>query len=85
MRLTSATTLRALMEQKDVSYADMARAAGRSKGFISHLTSGRRRTCLPEVADRIARRLDVHLELLFVESLSTTTVRAARQQRRTAA
>lgn len=72
MRLTSAATLRALMQQKAVSYSDMALAAGRSKGFISHLTAGRKKTCTPQVAERIARRLDVPLAILFVPSTSTT-------------
>jgi transcriptional regulator with XRE-family HTH domain len=85
MKLTSADTLRALMQQKDISYADLAAAAKVSKGFISHLTAGRKNTCTPGVADRITRRLDVPLRLLFVESVSTTNGRTARQQRRTAA
>jgi len=81
MRLISSATLRALMEQKDVSLADMARATERSKGFISHLTRGRKTTCSPEVADRIARRLDVHLELLFVPSMSSSDGRNVSQRK----
>lgn len=72
MRLTSAATLRALMDQKDVSYADLAASAKVTKGFISHLARERRSTCTPKVADAIARRLDVPLPLLFVASTSTT-------------
>ena len=68
MRLTSADTLRALMAQKDVSYSDLAAAATVSKGFVSHLTSGRKNTCTPRVADAIARRLDIPLAVLFMPS-----------------
>lgn len=85
MKLTSGHTLKALMQQKGVSLNDMALATDRSKGFISHLTAGRKTTCSPMVADRIARRLDVPLELLFVPSPPISVVQAIPQQRRRAA
>ncbi|WP_198588245.1 helix-turn-helix transcriptional regulator [Geodermatophilus chilensis] len=85
MKLTSAATLRALMAQKGVSYQDMALAAGVSKGFISHLTAGRRNTMTPRVAERIARRLDVPLELLVVPSTSITGGRDVQSSGRPAA
>lgn len=81
MRLTSAATLRALMDQKGVSYADLAASAKVTKGFISHLARQRRHTCTPKVADAIARRLDVPLSLLFVASTSTTGSRSGDRQR----
>jgi transcriptional regulator with XRE-family HTH domain len=84
MRLTSGDTLRALMAQKDISYAEMADSADVSKGFISHLTAGRKKTCTPRVADRIARRLDVPLELLFVPSISSDAGAIVKQQRKAA-
>lgn len=70
MRLTSADTLRALMAQREFSVGRLARYAGCSKGFISHLTSGRRRTCTPQLAERIAEALDVPLPILFTPSTS---------------
>lgn len=85
MRLISGGTLRALMEQKGVSYADMALAAGCSKGFVSHLAKGRKKTCTPAVAERIARRLDVPLTLLFVPSTSTTAGGSDQQSKKGAA
>lgn len=85
MKLTSADTLRALMAQKDVSYSDLAAAASVSKGFISHLTSGRRRTCTPRVADAIARRLDIPLSVLFVVSISTSSRTVTKHQEKVAA
>lgn len=81
MKLTSCATLRALMEQKDVSYADLAAAAVVSKGFISHLARGRKSTCTPVVADRIARRLDVPLEVIFVPSSSASGGRRTPQRK----
>lgn len=76
MRLASAATLRALMEQRDMSLGRLARYAGCSKGFISHLLSGRRNTCTPGLAERIAEALEVPLELLFVASVSSPTRRS---------
>lgn len=79
MRLTSAETLRALMNQRGMSLGRLARYAGCSKSFISHLLSGRRRTCTPQLADRIAEALEVPLELLFVVNVSTTAIRNGKQ------
>lgn len=86
MRLISPDTLRALMAQKRVSYADLAGAADVSKGFVSHLLSNppRKKTCKPATADKIARRLDVPLELLFVPSISNAEGSDVKQQRRAA-
>jgi transcriptional regulator with XRE-family HTH domain len=65
MRLRSPATLRALMEQYNFSLGRLARYADCSKGFISHLLSGRRSSCTPELAARIAEALNVPLEVLF--------------------
>lgn len=73
MRLQSGDTLRALMAQKRFSYERIARYSGCSKSFISHLTSGRKTTCTPELAERIAEALEVPLEILFVPSVSGTS------------
>jgi transcriptional regulator with XRE-family HTH domain len=85
MRLRSSDTLRALMQQKGVSYQDMALAAGCSKGFVSHLAKERKTTCTPAVADRIARRLDVPLDLLFVASPSISKGQDGHHSRKRAA
>lgn len=71
MRLTSADTLRALMAQRGFSVGRLARYAGCSKGFISHLMAGRRRTCTPHLAERIVEALDVPLPILFTPSVSS--------------
>lgn len=72
MRLRSPDTLRALMAQYDFSLGRLARYADCSKGFISHLLAGRRASCTPQLADRIAEALHVPVEVLFEVRVSTT-------------
>lgn len=72
MKLRSADTLRALMEQDDFSLGRLARYADCSKGFISHLLAGRRSSCTPELADRISEALGVPTTVLFDARVSTT-------------
>lgn len=74
MRLQSPDTLKALMKQKQIGHDRLSRSVGCSKGFISHLTSGRRRSCKPLTAQRIAETLDVPLELLFHVHESTSSI-----------
>lgn len=70
MKLRSPDTLRALMNQDDFSLARLARYADCSKGFISHLLMGRRSSCTPQLAQRIAEALHVPVEVLFEPRLS---------------
>lgn len=70
MTLTSADTLKALIDQRGFSYERLARYSGCSKSFISHLVKGRKKTCTPELATRIAEALSVPTEILFVTSAS---------------
>ena len=51
-----------------LAYSAVARSAGCSKSFISHLLAGRKKTCTPRLAERIAESLEVPLEILFVPS-----------------
>lgn len=71
MRLNSADTLKALMAQRNYSQERLARYAGCSKGFISHLTGERKKSCSADLAERIAEALDVPLAVLFVPGDST--------------
>lgn len=71
MRLQSADTLRALMDQRGFSMARLARYSGCSKSFVSHLVAGRKSTCTPKLAENIAEALEVPLTLLFAPSAST--------------
>lgn len=66
MRLTSGKILRGLMDAKHLSNEDIARHAGCGRTFISALVNERRTSCKPVVAERIAERLEVPLEVLFV-------------------
>lgn len=84
MRLISEDRLRRQMTAVGVSYQDLADSARVSKGFISHLVKARKKTCTPRVAEAIARRLGVDMELLFVPSVSIDTGRGI-QQRKVAA
>lgn len=72
MRLRSADTLRALMEQDQFSLGRLARYAGCSKGFVSHLLAGRRSSCTPELAERISEALGIPLAVLFEARVSTS-------------
>lgn len=84
MRLTSPDTLKALINQRGFSYDQLARYAGCSKSFISHLTSGRKNTCTPRLAERIAEALSVPREIVFVESTSAGGGRSVTNVRRVA-
>lgn len=75
MRLRSADLLRALVgpeEDKVMSGRKLARYAETHPSFIDHLLSGRRSSCSPKTADRIAEALGVSTALLFDEQVSTT-------------
>ncbi|WP_394940728.1 helix-turn-helix domain-containing protein [Psychromicrobium sp. YIM B11713] len=65
MRLKSVETLRALMNQEAVSIGSLAASSGCSKGFISHLLAGRRRSCTAALAARISSALGVPVTVLF--------------------
>lgn len=59
------------MGQYNFSLARLARYADCSKGFISHLLSGRRSSCTPILAERIAEALNVPVTVLFEPKMST--------------
>lgn len=71
MRLTSGKILRGLMDAKALSNADVALSARVGRTFISALVNERRTSCTPAVAVRIADRLEVPLEVLFVPRVSS--------------
>lgn len=61
------------------SYADLARAAGVSKGTVGNLASGTRSTATPETAAKIAKALNVDTKDIFV--LEPLTVASASRGR----
>lgn len=65
MKLRSAAILKDFMDHKQFSMARLARYAGCSKGFISHLVAERKDSCTEELARRIAEALDVPVEAIF--------------------
>lgn len=85
MRLISKERLRRQMTVKGYGLGTLAKDANVSKGFVSHLCAGRRTTCTPAVAERIARCLEVDLDILFVPSLSIDKQRSVDRQTRSAA
>lgn len=74
MKLRSPDTMRALMNQYQMSLGLLADYAGCSKGFISHLLSGRRSSCTPVLAERLSRSLHVPVEVLFEPKMSTSSM-----------
>lgn len=80
MKLTNGKILRGLMDQRACSNADVARAAGCQRTFISALVNGRRSSCTPEKAERIAQFFQVPLEVLFVPRLSADSGQNARKK-----
>lgn len=81
MRLTSGKILRGLMDRHGVSNADLGRAAGVGRTFISALVNERRTSCRPEVAEFIAERLQVPLEVLFVAKTTALSGRNDKRQK----
>ncbi|AXH47262.2 helix-turn-helix DNA binding domain protein [Gordonia phage DelRio] len=61
----------AVMEQEGWSQSVVADKAKCSKAFVGHLISGRRDSCTPELAARIARSLGVSPRVLFAASVSS--------------
>jgi transcriptional regulator with XRE-family HTH domain len=81
MKLRSPEILQAFMRQKDFSMSRLARYAGCSKSMIGHLCKGHKKSCGPELADRIAEALDVPTEALFDLRASAASGRYATSER----
>jgi transcriptional regulator with XRE-family HTH domain len=74
MRLQSGEILRAFMRQRGISERTLARYAGCSRAMVGHLLHGRKTTCSPQLAVKIAEALSVPLEALFAPRMSTSDV-----------
>ncbi|MFC7860728.1 helix-turn-helix domain-containing protein [Arthrobacter koreensis] len=55
---------------RKISQRLLAEKAGVNPSFINHLTAGRRSSCNPEVAEKIAESLEVPLMVLFAAQKS---------------
>ncbi|MDY6054376.1 helix-turn-helix transcriptional regulator [Micrococcus sp.] len=60
------------MEDRGMSQARLGRYAETSRQFIHQLTTGEKRTCTPQVADRIEEALGLLKGTLFVPHESPT-------------
>lgn len=70
VRLISADQLRFWMQYRELSVRELAVKVGCSHSTIGHLRSGARRTCKPELANKIAKSLECPKEALFVPTSS---------------
>lgn len=74
MKLRTPDLLRAFVgpePEKKMSARRLARYVDVHPSFIDHLLAGRRRSCEPKTANRIAEALEVPMEVLFEVHLST--------------
>lgn len=81
MRLNSGALLRELMNTKQLSNADVAVHARVGRTFISALVNERRTSCTPNVAERIAERLEVPVTVLFTPRTSAVSGRDVPSER----
>lgn len=72
MRLRSRYDLIALMTQRNLSCAELARWSRCSKSTIGHLRSGAMATCTPALAARIEKALGCHPGRLFETRTSSS-------------
>lgn len=84
MKLISRDALNAYLKARRMSTRTLARECGSEKhrSTISHLRSGARSTCGPEIAGKIERALGAPAGSLFLVEVANAT--AATSQRRTA-
>lgn len=84
MRLHSKERLRAFVgpePDKKISQRRLSRYVGVHESFINHLTSGRRSSCTPMVAQRIAEAVGVPLEILFVPEMTSSDSAVGKQEK----
>lgn len=70
VRLISAEQLKFWMAYRELSVRELAFKVGCSHSTIGHLRPGARKTCRPELANKIAKALGRPKEALFVSTSS---------------
>lgn len=70
MKLISGDRLKRKIRDEGVSYEAFGKSVDCSKAMIGMLCTEQRRTCTPQLAEAIARRLRLDLDYLFVPSVS---------------
>lgn len=81
MKVISQDTLKALIQQRKLSYGDVGEMCGCHRSMISQLANGSRPSCTPDLAEKIARCLGVPLELLFMPRASAVSGRPVSDER----
>lgn len=82
MQLISAERLRSFVgpePTKKMSGRRLARSIDVHPSFIDHLLAGRRKTCQPKTAGRIAEALGVPLDVLFVPTAPSNALQITKQ------
>lgn len=88
MKLRTSELLRAFVGPepgKKMSARRLARYADVHPSFIDHLLAGRRKSCEPRTANRIAEALEVPVEVIFEVHESTTNHQCIKRKAVTAA
>lgn len=82
MKLRDPEKLARLMDIQGVSQRELSIAAGwRSHSYMARLIKGEAKSLKPKPAARIARRLGVPIDDLFVTRLSSDTAQTAKRQK----
>lgn len=82
MKVRDPQELKKLMEIQDVSLRELARSAGwSSHTYLMRILNGQIKSVQPTPAARIAKRLGVGVDHLFLTRLTGETVRNTRQGR----
>lgn len=71
MRVISPVALQQYIRFRDLSYQELGDKSDNSKSLIGHLATGRRVNTSPDRARRIAKALDVPIEVLFAPEVTT--------------
>jgi transcriptional regulator with XRE-family HTH domain len=74
MKLQSGEILRAFMRERRISERTLARYAGCSRAMIGHLLHGRKTSCTPQLAEKIAEALSVPVEALFTPRMTPVSI-----------
>lgn len=83
MKLISKERLRSFVgpePSKKMSARRLARCIQKHHSFIDHLLAGRKTTCEPRTAHRIAEALEVPLEILFDPSIPSAKKETVKQK-----
>lgn len=83
MQLIDKEILKLHMEHKGFSAGKLASRSDCSRGMIFHLTSGRKRSCSKELAERIAESLNLPVESLFVPNIPSARGKSVQRRKRT--